>query len=357
MNPYDFVRIDWDNPGTRRPAFGHARFQGLSGRLQATVTTLTPFIVLGKQRGDLQTHIRDQDGRGRHIVPGASLKGLFRNLVETVGGGGWWFFGRNGTWLDKEVDSRQVNYSAKLPAAFKRPTDFDELDAACRMFGFLDGKKILAGSVGFEDAVCEESVKHEAIYTCILSSPKPRHDSWYLDDTKEKVRGRKFYFHSSQLHTARGWLPERALGAQRQNAYIQPLGAGSVFTFQLRFSNVAPDDFALLLYAIVLEPSMRHKMGYAKPAGLGSVEIEVSGLEMIDYQARYRAGGGGGTRYEGEALNTFIADTIRPYATDTTSPTLQDLRRIWQWPAVHQQRYPSQDWFKNNRTEPISKTP
>ena len=152
-----------------------------------------------------------------------------------------------------------------------------------------------------------------SIYTRILSSPKPRHDSWYLDDKKEKVRGRKFYFHSTQLHTATGWLPEGASAIRRQNAYIQPIGAGSVFTFQLRFSNVAPDDFALLLYAIVLEPSMRHKMGYAKSAGLGSLQVDVEWLDMLDYRVRYKAGGGGFSRHEGEALNTFIADTTRPF--------------------------------------------
>ena len=102
---------------------------------------------------------------------------------------------------------------------------------------------------------------------------------------------------------------------------------------------------------------MRHKMGYAKSAGLGSVQVAVEWLDTLDYRARYQAGGGGFSRYEGEALNTFIADTIRPFVTNTTSPTLQDLRRIWQWPAVHQQRYPSRDWFSSNPAEPISKTP
>src|SRR5262249_26552549 len=127
--------------------------------------------------------------------------------------------------------------------------------------------------------------------------------------------------------------------------------------FRCHFTNVAPDDFALLLYAIVLEPGMRHKMGYAKPAGLGSIAVTVQWLETVDYLTRYRAGGGGIQRYTGEALTTLLQTTLAPYVNDMTSPTLQDLRRIWQWPAVHEQRYPSQDWFKTYPTAPIGNTP
>lgn len=245
-----------------------------------------------------------------------------------------------------------------MPAAFQRPVRLQELDAACRMFGFLDGGKLLAGSVGFEDGVCSAPTKHDAIYTCVLSSPKPRHAVWYLDDQQRLVRGRKFYFHATGLQTATNWLPRKdVLPHQRQNAYIKPVGAGSVFTFHAHFTNVAEDDFALLLYALVLEPGMRHKLGYAKPAGLGSVEVGLNWVETVDYVARYRSGGGGLVRCEGVELATFVQQRIQRYTTDTHSLTLRDLRRIWQWPAVYELRYPSQQWFQENPTTPISGTP
>jgi hypothetical protein len=209
--------------------------------------------------------------------------------------------------------------------------------------------------------MCEfmtDEVPNEPLYTCILISPKPRHRAWYLDDTRQRVRGRKFYFHSTQLQTASHWLPRQDAPPERRlNAYIHPLGPGSVFTFQCHFQNVVPDDFALLLYAIVLEPGVRHKMGYAKPAGLGSVEVTLNWIETVDYAERYRSGGGGITRYTVDALTEFINDTIHTYTSDTTSPTLQDLRRIWQWPPTHQLQYPSQHWFDTNPTTPIRDTP
>ena len=43
----------------------------------------------------------------------------------------------------------------------------------------------------------------------------------------------------------------------------------------------ARDELAALLYALVLEPEMRHKIGLAKPVGLGSVRIEARELTLI----------------------------------------------------------------------------
>ncbi len=369
MNPYDFVRIDWQKPGIRRNAPPQDRFSGISGRLEATITTLTPLFIPDKRSYNPGANAPQQflcDQQGRAIIPGSSLKGLFRSLVETVGGGAWWFFGGkglDGTWRDSTVQGRMVDYSRNLPRDFQRPRNREELDAACRMFGFLNGGQILAGSVGFEDAICAEPFSHNPIYTCILSTPKPRHRVWYLDDQQQWVRGRKFYFHSTDLQTVSSWLPNKdVLPKQRQNAYIKPLNTGSTFTFQARFTNVAADDFALLLYALVLEPNMRHKMGYAKSAGLGSIEVQVNWIETVDYAARYRAGGGGFTRYErGEGqedtLTPFVETHIEPYTTNITSVTLQDLRRIWQWPAVYEQRYPVRNWFDQNPNTPIRETP
>jgi len=359
MNPYDFVRVAWDQPGQRRMAPRCDRFEDLSGRFEGTVTALTPVLIAADHGRDMLTFQQDQ--HRRHIIPGASLKGLFRSLVETLDGGTWWFFGgeNRGEWRDRDTQSGSVNYSDNLPDEFKRPSNRDELDAACRLFGFLSRDSLAAGSVGFDDAICEAPVTHSPFYTCALSGPKPRHNVWYLDDDQNRVRGRKFYFHSTQLQTVRGWLPRQDIEPhRRQNAYIQPVGAGSVFTFRGQFTNVTADDLALLLYAIVLEPVMRHKVGYAKPAGLGSVEIKLNRLEMIDYHARYRSPKDKGmTRYEGQALNAYIEQAIQPFTTNRTSTTLQDLRRIWQWPPVHQVVYPDQNWFQGHRTTPLHDSP
>lgn len=345
MNPYDFVRIAWDQPGRRGAAPRGDRFAGVSGRLTGTITTLTPFFLPDKKTGQPQRSLLNNARAA--VIPGSSLKGLFRSVVETVGGCAFWF-----------ASSPDLPPKS-LPRAFEKPANSQSLDAACRLFGYLNGKDVLAGRVCFDDATCADPREGSAIYTCILSTPKPRHRAWYLDQ-QGRITGRKFYFHAAALQTVDNWRPKEGIlnPQKRQNAYIKPLEAGNVFTFRASFTGVEADDLNLLLYALVLEPAMRHKLGYGKPAGLGSVHVQLTSLEWIDYLARYRTGGGI-TRYEGAALQAEMDRRIAGYTTDQQSMTLNDLRRIWRWPP-HEgviYRYPTQDWFKEHPQSPIDETP
>lgn len=339
MNPFDFVRVVWEQPGARRPGPPHDRFQGLSGRLEASLTALTPLFLPDRNPSQPRRFMYSAAHQA-YIIPGTSLKGLFRSLVETVGGGAWWF-------IDKWGD--------RLPPAFRRPADLAQLDAACRLFGFMGERSnaaLLAGHVGFEDAICVDPRRREALTTLALLSPKPSHTAWYLDPAGRLVAGRKFYFH------ARNAPIKARAGARRDlGANIEPLDAGSRFVFRAHFDNLAEDDLGLLLYALVLEEGVRHKFGYAKPAGLGSVHVQLHRVETVDRLARYRAGGGGITRYEGADLAAFVAPRIRRYVEDRQSPTLGDLRRIWAWPAAHDLQYPGEEWFDEHSQAPISATP
>lgn len=336
MNPYDFVRIE-KSSGPRRAPFPHNRCHGFSGRFTGTIQTLTPlFIQGGTDQGSTapQPFLQSQ---GKHIIPGTSLKGLIRNLVETIDGGFFWF----------------CQEEKCLPHRYRRTSNLKKLDAASRMFGFLNGESVLAGHVGFEDAICSEPVLYDPIYTPILSTPKPRHESWYLDG--EHVRGRKFYFHANEIKAERRfqYSPKRI----KLNQRIRPIGAKSKFIFCGHFSDVSPDDFRLLLYALTLEPAMRHKIGYAKPAGLGSIEIRLTQIELVDRIKRYRSGKGGITCLAGNELRQYITEQTKCYIDNRSSLTLQDLRRIWHWPPQHQDlRYPLQQWFKDNPKAPIEST-
>ncbi len=353
MNPYDFVRLDWNQEVVRQPYQPHDHFTGLSGRIEGTITTLTPFFIPDHRNASPKQFLKDRQGRA--IIPGSSLKGLIRSLVETIGPGCWWLF---------DGDYKEVAYREKLPAAFRQCQDKREnLCVACRMFGMIKKEEtLLMGHVGFDEAVCLDPTPHDALYTIILSGPKPRHSAFYLTPDKKLVAGRKFYFHHSTKPANVGvWLPRgRATNqAQAQNQYIKPIGADSVFTFSAHFDNLAPEELALLIYALVLEPEMRHKLGYAKPAGLGSVEIKLTGMELIDYTARYTLPGSGKTLYENNALQQYIAEQITPYVDNSTSVTLQDLRRIWAWPGRADLQYPDYRWFHavENSGKRLSETP
>jgi len=356
MNPYDFVRIDWNHAPVRRAYTPQDRFDGLSGKVTGTITTETPlFIPQARTRGSGGAKQFVTNAHGEKIIPGSSLKGLIRSLVETIGPGCWRLF-------DGEYGS--IDYSAKLPNEFSGCKDLNFLCPSCRMFGLIGDRKrngtederhLLAGCVGFEDAICNRFIAHQAIYTPVLDGPKPRHAAWYLAANRRELAGRKFYFHAEGINT----LPSARVSKKNNvqlNQYIQPVDVGTSFTFSAHFTNLAADDFSLLLYALTLEPSMRHKIGYAKPAGLGSVRIELKELMLVDYKQRYTTGTGGKTVHVDIALKNFVAQQVQHFTSNQQSHTLNDLRRIWQWPPQYKIAYPDQQWFETNSQTPISQT-
>jgi CRISPR/Cas system CSM-associated protein Csm3 (group 7 of RAMP superfamily) len=337
-NPYDFVRIDWDRGVERRSPSFHDRFEGLSGRIEGTITTLTPFFIPGDrvQRPFQDPYKRVLSGSGNHpIIPGSSLKGMIRSLVETVGYGCWCF--------PKPV------HKYKIKRDFWACTDSQSLCVACRMFGMVHEGDHLKGHVGFEEAVCEDPHLYKKIYAPDLWGPQPEQADWYLDKSGEEthVAGRKFYHHSQEIWISRG--------TNRTRNHIEPLDVGNVFTFKAHFDSLNGDELALLLYALTLEPGVRHKLGYAKPAGLGSVEIKLTKVELIDFESRYTTPGGGKTIYEADDLETFVTEQTASYRNDQDSETLNDLRSIWAWPPSDEE-YGYQAWELRCQRQPIAKT-
>ena len=346
MNPYDFVPIDWDKPPIRKPASPHDRFSGTSGKIEGTITAETPIFIFDspKRMHGAESFITNH--QGQHIIPGSSLKGLFRSLVETVGNGCFLFF--DGKYEDKDIND-VIDYTTELPEDFKKCETAD-LCIACRMFGAMHSSDMLSlGHVSFNDAVEVSICEHEAVYTIALMGPKPRHEAFYL--APEWITGRKYYFHQP-----RG-LPAAPQTKTDYNEHIIPVDTGSQFAFSLQFTNLETLELQSLLYTLVLEQDMRHKIGYAKPAGFGSVHFDVKKLTLIDYVNRYTANQGI-TEYEGEGLKTYLLEQTQLFTDDTTSPTLNALRRIWRWDPndTTSYRYPSQDWFDKNSNAPIRET-
>ena len=342
-NPYDFVRIDWDEGVNRRPPRFHDRFEGLSGRIKGTITTLTPFFIPGEVvKRPPEPYKRVLTGPNNHpIIPGSSLKGMIRSLVETVGYGCWCF--------PKPV------HKYKIKRDFRACTDSQSLCVACQMFGMVHEGDHLKGRVGFEDAVCEDPHTYEKMYTPDLMGPQPERASWYLDKSGGKtcVAGRKFYYHSQDIWV--GQEIHRTNSGKKINSYIEPLGVGNVFTLKVHFDNLSEGELNLLLYALALEPGVRHKLGYAKPAGLGSVEIKLTKVELIDFESRYTTPGGGKTTYEADDFEAFVTEQTASYRNDQDSETLTDLRSIWAWPPSDTDRG-YQAWDIRCQRQPIGET-
>ncbi len=106
-----------------------------------------------------------------------------------------------------------------------------------------------------------------------------------------------------------------------------------------------------LLLAIRLESDMRHKIGYGKPLGLGSICLTPTRLTLVDYSKRYTHPGSeySKTVLEGDSLQNFLDQHIADFSkTHLVQIAMEDLRRIWRWPPDPNvdYYYPSKrDWF------------
>jgi len=341
MNPYDFVRIDWARPPERRRPIWHHRLisqegqQLYSGRLAVDIYAETPLFIADSRSGlpDPRKAVQSiKDGQGAYIIPGSSLKGMLRNVVETLGNGCLTLF-------DGSYERRQVNYGRAVPEVFLHCSDNTNLCIACRIFGMLKehSQGVYLGKVAISDAYAypEKTYLYAPIYTRQLMEPKPHHASFYLDEARQYIAGRKYYFHhSAEMDpvTRNGLV---YMGGKPANRHIQPLSYSTQFHVRIDFTNLEPDEFAALLLAITLEDRMRHKIGYGKPLGLGSVYLFPTRLTLIDYAARYTQANKerGMAVYEGDSLWTVIDGPLDEfYQKHLLQSALVDLRRIWRWP-------------------------
>lgn len=268
---------------------------------------------------------------------------MIRSVVETVA---------QGCFNNFCTDMRHLN------RMFQGCTDTKSLCTSCRLFGIMGRGTNHQGHVFFSDAICINSVPYDRIYTAILSGPDINHTAFYLDAAGNQIAGRKYYFHHSEYNLLIENELRRSGRGEVLNSCIQPLGIGSKFKFSVEFENIYPEDFNALIYSLILEDSIRHKIGLAKPCGLGSVQLTAQKLEIRDFEKRCK-GDDWKVIYKEDNLISEISRIISEFTPTIPAITLEDLRRIWHWPphAGVKYIYPSQGWFRANSDVPISGTP
>lgn len=380
MNPYDFVPLDINYQPERRqpvwhnvlaPANGHTG-KLYSGYLYLYIKTETPlFIRDGNSPEDptaLKEHICNKDGV--QIIPGTSLKGLLRSVVETLCRGCLAVF--------TQPREYRENIDELVPPGFLHCQHNDSLCIACRLFGMMptDQKnaRVFLGKVNIGDALVYEDTLsfYDPIYTAVLDTPKPRHTAFYRNKAGY-IAGRKFYFHHhGEPRQANELLEIRNKPGEYRNQYIEPLATDVEFSARIDFTNLEADEFAALMLAVTMrygqELDMRHKIGYGKPIGLGSIRIDPTKLCLVDYSTRYTASRAnrGITEYGLDEVTALVEEqmvSLDPQVQAVwnrfqAQPSLQQLYTIWQWlpDSTVKYVYPKQSWFKDNPRAPISAT-
>ncbi len=324
IDPYGFVRLV--GQPKRKPATRHHKFEGESGVLTCRLTTKTPLFIYNPGfartiRGGheaAQFPIRNKQA----IIPGTSLKGVIRSVAEAVEASCLTLF--DGQYRGSGI-TRGKTLNAWLPRGYQKCSDLNRLCPACRLFGMLDKGAVFMGKVSTGDAQAKPGhyTLLSNVVLDVLSTPKPEGRPKFYTDGKT-IRGRKFYRH--QLD---GVLTRLGHKQDHQNKTVQPIDANAEFTFTVDYADLRPEELRLLLYALVLEPGLWHKIGLGKPIGLGSVQIEIMEWIKIDRQARYKTLGGGlATPLTKDALQAAIDEQLIFYHRNPAQ-NLEDLRQIW----------------------------
>ena len=253
--PYKFVEIAALRREDRQAPHGHERYHPgtATGTLQGVLVAKTPVHVWSGEieptgRMDhplVKAHVRCN---GRPVVPGASLKGAVRSIVEAI---------TRSCVRATRADLRQLPSGA---AACRQP---DQLCVACRMFGSMG----FQGNVRFSDALLRPDWQPEIVTIPQLFAPRNREKVYYRD---QQVVGRKFYMHG---RPAFGDTPIE----------VCPVGAELAFTLQ--FENLTDGELGTLLIALgqgdgKQAPKFSPKLGGGKPVCYGSVEVRVDALRV-----------------------------------------------------------------------------
>lgn len=304
--PYDFVffpsELRQESPE------GHFRFALFTGVLELTLVAHRPVQVASGFSDVLSVKGQDivvvQDTRGcknTHVIPGSSLKGVIRSIVEAISPS-----------CIRVVGGRTRGL---IPEDLSPCSKVEKLCPACRLFGMSGrGKENYAGQVRVEDAVMV-SGRLVLVQTPLLWAParSPRGlPRLYMKGNK--AIGRKFYYHGTL--------------AKGTDARIA-VGSGSTFEARIHFENLTEGEQGLLLAALGLHPDYPFliKVGAGKPVGMGSLEVQARSVTLIGDIRRTGRAGAEGTRLEGQLLNEKVKDWVKA-AADSGLLNLEALKQL-----------------------------
>lgn len=236
------------------------------------------------------------------------------------------------------VELYRVLYNHSLDSVFLRKHkgfltchEPDKLCPCCRIFGWVPptgdeetSTTSRKGFVHFSTATIDqtpEEIQTQWVTLKPLGKPHPSCWQFYLhaedsgpnagyNDDNATINGRKFYWHKPG--TTAGSVKDERKTEQRQpqpqppdnqNKTVELLlektkqNKEMTFTFTVDFENLSDADLGLLL--LTLQPNLLgegnipsdklyHHLGMGKPLGLGSAEVKITGLTMIDRAKRYQ---------------------------------------------------------------------
>lgn len=222
------------------------------------------------------------------LIPGSSLKGAVRSLVEAVT-----FSCVSQTkeqWVKQDADLQSCSYNARRHQG--------ELCLSCYLFGGMG----FAGRVTFLDAPQKSG---GSIIHYIPAQHKPKSDD------------------------ARRYYPHQLIDDRDPVLPLQVTSAGSVFAWRMSFRNLSASELGLLLFALgQIPPSISLKVGGGKSSGLGAVSFELAEAYWLDVSSLYNQYETASARQPIDVNQCWQATKQEPWLRQIVVNRLQhDLRR------------------------------
>lgn len=224
--PFGWVEFPRVLPAREQPK-GHDRWRGeYTGALECSLRVLTPLhIGSGLFRLANGQVVKEAAHLGeRLIIPGSSLKGVFRSIAEAIS-------------LSCVSKTRQ-----NVPQSYRECRDVAKLCVCCRLFGGLG----YLGRVRFTDATLSGDCAPKIHKVPTLWSPR------------RIQQGRKFYKHGQP---ATGKEPFEVMPENTQ------------FHFRVHVEGLTKSEMYLLLTAMGIVGDLKPKLGGGKPRCLGSAQV------------------------------------------------------------------------------------
>ena len=347
-NPFDFVSFGKEVIVRSLAEWSAVGETTYSGYLEVDLKTLTPLHISGRQDAasgmdgkKIGKSFFYRQGENLPCIPGSSIKGMLRSFIEALTGG--WVSQVTPTYeklegkrhigfsvFDEYSDYRNRKSPQAVPSKF-RPVGLPErADLATFMFGFVEEatngstSKALKGRIGVEDAfIAPDQLETRKLPDiegdAFMGGPHPCASSWWYMSPREiwnrraaqhqvaefvgrSFRGRKFYFHQDPgeclLWYDKNWKKENQV-QKKDKTIVEPpyytydveaLKTNAIASFRISIKEL-PEPL-LALFCLCLNPgqTIRHKLGYGKAYGFGSVEFSISSAKLRrDYSGEWPA--------------------------------------------------------------------
>jgi CRISPR/Cas system CSM-associated protein Csm3 (group 7 of RAMP superfamily) len=324
--PYNFVPLNLHIVQHEAPPSADRFHDGrLTGYITFELTNKTPFFIRGRdyeKRGGGHRWIPGvhffHAVENQPIVPGSSMRGMIRSLVEIISMSQLKFTDRNTKYKDHSGKPFRYSIGDMIHQIWIDRNgqtvnkEVELWDFASALFGDVDERiqRTTKGRVFFEDAhLISDHDPMDKYATKTLLGPEPKSARMYLKQKKGtateahertswntkngRIRGIKQYWHRDTPESGRqSWVDESRnlddpTGSTEQDPIVA-LRANHKFKARIRFENLTEIELGCILAAIDLPEGHFHKLGAAKPLGLGSIHLsEVKAILTKDRKTRY----------------------------------------------------------------------